>query len=477
MTAAPVRLPDAARPDPSAELARFAATVGYGDLSEKARRSVEASILDTLGVAAAGSARGAGQDKLAGLVLSVGGTGESSVIGHGAKAPAWMAAMLNGAMARGVNFDDGHDEGSTHPSAIVVPAALALAERRGGVDGKGLIVAVAVGNEIIARLGRALARRPQGLPLDKWFLTSVLGVFGATAACCRVLGLDAEKTRNAFGIVLFEAAGTLEAFSPSGQTAMVRGVIGGFSARAAVMATLMADAGITGVQESFDGRFGLFPVYFDGSYDRDALLGDLGKDWALEDIGLKAWPTVRYASSYVDAARRIVEAHDVKPAEIERIRVHVAGYAATRCEPLDRQRKPTNYNNAGHATPYLVAAMAARRRLTIEDLSDRLDDPEVLALAQKVVPVHDPAFGGDNRLGPAKVVIELRDGRQLEQALQFCYGDPQDPMSTVDLVEKFRSCLALRTKPLTPGDLGALVGSLTNLAGLADVGELTRRLS
>ncbi len=477
MTAAPVRLPTAARPDPSIELARFAAKVGFGDLTPAARRSVEASIIDTLGVAAAGAARGTGQDRLARLVLGGAGTHESSVIGHGAKVPAWMAAMLNGAMARGVNFDDGHDEGSTHPSAVVVPAALAVAERKGKVDGKALIVAVAVGNEIISRLGRALARRPDGLPLDKWFLTSVLGVFGATAACCRVLGLDAEATRNAFGIVLFEAAGTLEAFSPTGQAAMVRGVVGGFSSRAAAMAALMAEAGITGVPESFDGRFGLFPAYFDGKYDRSALLDRLGSDWALEDIGLKAWPTVRYASSYVDATRRLVTAHDLKAADIERIRVHVAGYAASRCEPLDRQRRPANYNNAGHATPYLVAAMAARRQLTIEDLSDRLDDPEVLDLAQRVVPVHDPAFGGDNRLGPAKVSVTLRNGRVHEQALQFCYGDPQDPMSQDDLIAKFRSCLALRRPQLPASDVGALVSMLTNLAGLADAGELTRRLS
>lgn len=474
MTAAPIHLPKAPA-DPSAELARFTATVGFGDLSPAALRSVQSSILDTLGVAAAGAARGTGQDKLAGLVLAAGGAGESSVIGHGAKAPAWMAAMLNGAVARGVNFDDGHDEGSTHPSAVVVPAALAVAERKGKVDGRTLIVAVAVGNEIISRLGRALARRPEGVPLDKWFLTSVLGVFGATAACCRILGLDAEATRSAFGIVLFEAAGTLEAFSPSGQTAMVRGVVGGFSARAAVMASLMAEAGITGVPESFDGRFGLFPAFFDGKYDRKALLDGLGRDWALEDIGLKAWPTVRYASSYVDAARRIVEAHDVKPAEIEQIRVHVAGYAATRCEPLDRQRRPTNYNNAGHATPYLVAAMAARRRLTIEDLSDRLGDADVLDLAQKVVPVHDPAFGGDNRLGPAKVVIQTKDGRHLEQALKYCYGDPQDPMSQDDLVAKFRSCLALRRTPIA--DIDGLISMLTNLADVADVSELARRLA
>ena len=167
----------------------------------------------------------------------------------------------------------------------------------------------------------------------------------------------------------------------------------------------------------------------------------------------------------------------MKAGEIEQIRIHVAGYAATRCEPLERQRRPTNYNNAGHATPYLVAAMAARRQLTIEDLSDRLEDPAVLALAQRVVTVHDPAFGGDNRLGPAKVALTLKNGRVHEVALQVCYGDPKDPMSWEDLVAKFRSCLALRAKPLAGSEMEALVVVLGDLERLADAGELMRRLS
>jgi len=467
----------AAPPDASIELARFAAEIRYEDLSPAAHRMVQAVVMDTLGVASAGAARGTGQGRLARLLLSSGGTAQATIIGRGAKAPAWMAAMANGASARGINFDDGHDEGSTHPSGVVVPAVFAMAEQSGKVDGKRLMTAVAVGNEIICRLGRALARRPQSLPMDRWFLTSVLGVFGATAACCRVLDLDAARTRDALGIVLFESAGTLEAFSPTGQAAMIRGMIAGFSARAAVMAASMVEAGITGVPDVFDGRFGLFKAYFDGSYDRGALLIGLGEDWALSDIGLKAWPTVRYASSYVDAIRRIVTDHDVRPEQIAEIRAHVAGYAATRFEPADRQRKPTNYNNAGHATPYLIAAMAARRQLTIQDLSDRLEDPQVLALAQRVVQVDDPEFGGDNRLGPAKVAVTLNDGRVHEQVLQFCYGDPQDPMSWDDIARKFRSCVALRASPLPAEDVEALVTLFANLGELADATEVVRRLA
>jgi len=469
-------LQDPAPADASRDMARFAANTRFEDLSEAAKEITKRSIIDTIGVINAGT-RGQGHDRLVAMVERGRGAPESSVIGFGTRLPAWMAALANGAMARAMNFDDGHDRGSTHPSSVVVPSVLALAERVGDVDGRAFLTAVAVGNEVICRLGTALAQRPGGVPHDGWFLSSVLGVFGAAAACCRVLGLDEEETRHAFGIALFEASGTLEAFSPTGQSSMMRGMVTGLTAKSAVLVASMAQAGITGVPDSLEGRFGLFPVYFGGSYDRDALTRDLGREWALTGISLKAWPTMRYCSAYVDAVGRIVSEHDLVAGDIAEIRVHVAGYVATRFEPLDEQRRPRNYNHAGHALPYLVAAMAARRRLTIDDLAGGLGDPDVLALAQRVVPVHDPAFGGDNRLGPAKVVVETRNGALRERVIEVPYGDPRDPMTLDDLGAKFRGCMAYRRAPLAASEVDAVLDSLADLEHCADVAALARRLA
>jgi 2-methylcitrate dehydratase PrpD len=97
------------------------------------------------------------------MIAKAGGAKEASVIGFGGRYPVWLAALANGAMARAVDFDDGHDESMTHPSAVVVSAALAMAERQGGVDGRRLITAIALGNEILVRLGLGIARRPGGL--------------------------------------------------------------------------------------------------------------------------------------------------------------------------------------------------------------------------------------------------------------------------------------------------------------------------
>lgn len=462
--------------DVAEALAHFVAESRYEQLTAKVNDTTRRCILDTVGVTSAAGTRGLGHDQLVDLIARAGGTPESTIIGFGRKVPSWMAAFANGAMARAVNFDDGHDEGSTHPSSVVIPAALAVAERK-GVDGRTFMTAVAVGNEVICRLGRALARRPGGVPHDRWFLTSTLGIFGATAACCRILGLDMEKTRHAFGIALFESSGTMEAFSPTGQPSMMRGMVTGLTAKSAVLVALMAEAGITGVPDSFEGRYGLFPVYFDSNYDRQAIVDDLGLVWAMTDIGLKAWPTMRYISSYVDAVGQIVSGDNIAADDIEEIRVHVAGHAATRCEPLAAQRRPSNYNHAGHALPYLVAAMAVRRSLSIDDLVERLDDVVVLSVAQRVVPVHDPLYGGDNRLGPAKVVVKTRDGVTHERALEFMYGDPRNPMEWADLIAKVRGCIAYRREPLDANQVSALIRTIESLEDLPEVAELARRLA
>jgi len=458
-------------------LARFVADTRYEHLPEAVRETAKRCLLDTLGVTAAASTRGIGHRELDRMIRHAGGLAESSVIGFGGRVPAWLAALANGAMARAIDFDDGHDESMTHPSSVVVPAALAMAERRGGVSGRELMTAIALGNEILCRMGLAIARRPGGLKLDTWFPTSVFGAFGGTAACSAILGFDADTVRNAFGIALFEAAGTLEAFSASGQRGMMRGMITGLTARSATMAATMAAHGITGVPDSIDGEFGLYRVYYGGPYDRPALLGDLGVRYESIDIGMKPWPTCRYTHAYIDATLQLVDEAGIDPDAIERMRIFVAGYAESRCVPLAQQRTPHNYNHAGHALPYLVALAAVRRQVTMDDLLHALDDPQILGLAQRVTPVHDPRFSIENRVGPALVEIDLKGGGTRRKQLESVYGGPQHPMSWPDVVAKFRSCVAHSARPPEPSTVDRVIDRIAHLEDVADVGELAQALS
>lgn len=458
-------------------LSRFVAETSYEALSEVARVSAKRCVLDTLGVTAAASTQGIGHKALNDMVQRAGGTPEASVIGFGGRVPVWLAALANGAMARAVDFDDGHDESMTHPSSVVVSAALAMAERRGGVGGRELIAAVALGNEILCRLGLAIARRPGGLKLDTWFPSSVFGAFGGTAACASILGFDAAKVRSAFGVVLFEASGTLEAFSATGQSSAMRGMVTGLTAKSCTLATTMAEAGITGVPDSIDGEFGLYRVYYGGSYNREALLGHLGEQWVSGEIGMKPWPTCRYTHAYIDATLQMRREHNLGPEAIEAIRIFVAGYAESRCMPRDRQRTPHNFNHAGHALPYLVAAAATRGRVDIDDLIHGLEDPTILALAQRVTPVHDPRFSIENRVGPALIEVDLKGGGTRTKELSMVYGGLGNPMSWDDLVTKFRSCVAYSAKPPGSAAIERLANRIAHLEEVNDVGELVRALA
>lgn len=461
----------------AAVLARFVAETRYEHLPAAARDMARRCLLDTVGVTVAASTRGIGHQSLIRMIRQTGGLPESSVMGFGGRVPTWLAALANGAMARAVDFDDSHDESMTHPSSVVIPAALAMAERRGGVGGRELITAIVLGNEILCRMGLAIARRPGGLKLDTWFPTSVFGAFGGTAACGAIMGFDADTVRNAFGIVLFEAAGTLEAFSASGQRGMMRGMITGMTAKSATMAATMAQHGITGVPDSIDGEFGLYRVYYGGPYERPVLLGDLGERFESVDIAMKPWPTCRYTHSYIDATIQLVTEADIRPQAIEQVRIHVAGYAESRCVPLLQQQTPHNYNHAGHALPYLVALAAARRHVTMDDLMHSLDEREILDLAQRVVPVHDPRFSIENRVGPSLVEIRLKGGGSRRKQLEHVYGGPQHPMSWDDLVAKFRLSMAHSARPNASDVVDRLVDRIAHLEDVPDVSELTQALA
>ncbi|TVR06973.1 MAG: MmgE/PrpD family protein [Salinarimonadaceae bacterium] len=463
--------------DASASFARFIASTDYDSLSEGARESARRCILDTLGVTAAATTLGLGHPQLEAMVRKAGGAAESSVVGFGGRLPIWLAALVNGAMARAVDFDDGHDESMTHPSSVIVTAAIAMAERRGGVSGRDLITAVAVGNEILVRLGLAIARGPDGLKLDTWFPSSVFGAFGGTAACCSILKFDAEHARSALGIALFEASGTLEAFSSTGQKSMMRGMVTGLTAKSATLAATMVEAGIIGVPDSIEGEFGLFNVYFGGKYDRGTLLDGLGEVYHSADIGMKPWPTCRYTHAYIDAALQLVRDDGLKSDDVEKVRIHVAGYAQSRCEPLAQQRRPHNFNHAGHALPYLVAAAMVRGRITLSDLINDLDDPAVFAVADRVEPVHDPRFSIENKIGPARIEVELKNGDLLVKQTEVVLGGLGNPMSWEDLAAKFRSCVAFSVNPPSPEATERLIDSLGRLEQVADIGDVIRDLA
>ncbi|MGW7689026.1 MmgE/PrpD family protein [Streptomyces asiaticus] len=450
------------------QLAACAAETRYEDLPPEAAEAAKKSILDTLGVILAASGTEPAVRGVIDLVLESGGRPEASVLAFGVKAPAMAASFANGAMAHCLDYDDQTPWGQ-HCSSSIVPAVFAVAERQGGVRGADLVAAVAAGQDLFARLRRNVGWRKD------WNLSTVLGVFAATAATGRVLGLAGERLADALGIASMQSSGVMEVVAGTGSD--LRAMYAGFSARGAVTATLLAQKGITGVPDLFEGEHGVFHTYFDGVYDRDAILASLGTDYQGGGTLYKPWPAVGTAHSHIHAAIGLMTDHGLAADDIVEVRVHVGDYHDLMCRPLDARRAPSTLVDAKFSLPFLVAVAAVRRTVGVSDfLPEALKVPEVLATAQKVIPVPDKTLDWELELPPGRVEIVLRDGRTLERTGTRVPGSAEAPLTWDNLARKFEDCAATAITPPSADQISTVVRLARELESLDDATALPQAL-
>jgi 2-methylcitrate dehydratase PrpD len=403
------------------------------------------------------------------LALEAGGKPESSVFAFGGKIPAVMAAFANGAMAHSLDYDDQTPWGQ-HASSSLVPAVLAVAQRRGGVSGKELVTAVAIGQDMFNRLRQHVDWRKD------WFFSTVIGVFSATAAAGRILNLTPRQIANALGIASLQSSGTTEMVNSTGSD--LRAVYAGFPAKGAVLATLLAQKGLSGVPTLFEGKFGILALYFGGRYDRAALTGGLGREFSGGLTLYKRWPAVGTAHSHIHATAGLMKDHDLDALQIDQIRVFVGDYHQLMCEPLPQRCAPATLVDAKFSLPYLVAVAAVRREMGLRDFTAQaLQDTQVLAIAGRVVPVPDSSLDWKLELPPGRVEIVMRDGRRFQRVGTLVPGSAEAPMSWNDIVAKFLDCAAFAAKPMPSDRVARLVDLASRLETLGDIEALLQLFS
>ena len=215
-----------------------------GDLPPPAVDAVKTFLLDSFGVAIAGS-RGPWVGRLIETAALSGQGSAARIWNSGAPLPAAAAALCNAYQIHNSEFDCIHEAAVVHPMAVVLPAAMAAAERAGGVDGGSLMTAVALGVDVATRLGVA-----SKVPL-RFFRPATAGALGATAALGKLLGFDADRLVNAFATTYAQLAGNMQAHT---EGSMLLAMQIGFSARNAVVACDMAAAGIEGPKNVLEGH-------------------------------------------------------------------------------------------------------------------------------------------------------------------------------------------------------------------------------
>jgi 2-methylcitrate dehydratase PrpD len=449
--------------------ARQFTSLKYESLPDAVVSAAKKQILDFFGVALAGAMK-AGAKEVRELAIDMGGAPQSSIIGAGVKVPAPNAAQANATMTHSLDFDDVHEAAIMHPGVISIPAALAAGELVGGLSGRDFITVVALGADMISRMG--LATRP-GDNIHKygWHLTSLNGYIASAAVASMVMGLDVDKMVSAMGIAYHQSAGNGQAVKDGVHTKRLGP---GFSVRGGVYSAMLAQRGVTGARNSLEGIQGLYNVYHLGQYSHELLVGQLGERFETVNVTIKPYPCCRGVHPCIDCALSLVREHGVNADNVKSITIEVGkGPIELLGEPLADKAHPRNVVDAQFSLAWGVATAIAKGRPSLKDYTDTaIKDPVTLAVAAKIKLNRDPALDSTG-LEPARVIVETTDGAVYTAFAEIATGSPERPLSFEDCEEKFRACLlGMEGVSIPSARADELVVSIRELERVEDVSRL-----
>ncbi|MCX5814837.1 MAG: MmgE/PrpD family protein [Proteobacteria bacterium] len=454
--------------DIMATLVRNLLDVSYKDLPSDAVTAAKKSILDTIGVTIAGSSVKGCQLLLA-PIEEWGGRQESTIAVFGNKVPCHLAALANGTMARALEIADVFDQFPLHPSASIVPACLAVAERRGNVNGMDFVTAVALGQDMKIRM--ALANRLGPIQSGRY---NLFKIFPATGAVGRILGLDEEKLSNAMGIAFTHMVGDAQsAFDGAMTHYLQQGIV----AKLAIEAVLLAQAGITGSKNVLQGKYGFYNAY-EPNPNIDALTNDLGKAFKGTEISIKMYSACRANHEAIDLALGFVKDDGISPDDIDQITIKVneSVYALV-CHPLDQKRHPKTSVDAQFSMPFAVAASLVKRDFFIDELKeDAITDEKILSIAKRITPVIDNSCQTDLVIGSTVMILKTKEGKELLRKTQFPKGNPKNPITMDECVNKFIKCTKYSDRVFSETNISRIVEFISELEKKKDMSELAKLL-
>lgn len=422
---------------PMEAVSRYIADAEYSRIPGEVVEAAKGYILDSVGCTIGGTRLGP-----SGIVMDVfaemGGAEEATVLGVGTRLPTPHAAYVNAYLNNALDFDDTYLRRG-HPASAVIPAALAVAERV-RASGRDLLQAIILGYEVSLRIGGAIMATPERYR-QVWGL-STWQIFGAITAGAKLLKLDAERTRHAFGL------GGVNAPVPNMRKlglekedrpfSWIKNNYG-WASMGAVLGCLMAQRGFVGNRHILDGERGFWVMAGSDRCDFAAMTAGLGEDYLMPNTGFKPYACCRWTQTALDAAHDLCIRHAIDPTGISRVDVYTFGELVENFWGT----RPVSIFDAQYNLPYVLALelmdRSPRRGLAEGDL----EDPGVLALFGKVTLHLDPEADRrffERALIPVRLVVTLQDGRELEAYAEAPTGAPGGPPFTLeDLKAKFHA--------------------------------------
>ena len=433
----------------SATLAKFVAATSWVDVAAQSHEA-KRSILNFFATAL-GSAYDPAVTSALRTLSPFSGAATSAIIGRPERLDALGAAFVNAISANLLDFDDTHLDTIIHPAAPVAAPVLALAQAR-GFSGQDAITAFILGVEVECRIGNAVS---PGHYARGWHITSTCGVFGAAAACARLLGLSVDGIANAIGIAASQSAGIVENLPSAAKNVSV-----GNAARNGLFAALLAAEGYGASARAIEGPLGWARAMGDEP-DLERLVGGLGNSWEIARNTYKPYPAGIVFHAVIDACFKLRARLNRGVDDIASITVQGSALLLARGDRPVRNQRDARVSIHHCAACALLSGAAG----VLEFAEPIVFRPDIVSLRQKVRAELDTSLPD----GAARVGIHLASGETLSETVMAARGSLADPLSDFDIDAKLRDCSRLGE---TVWNADAVIEDVWRLDALADVSSL-----
>ena len=451
----------------TSRIGEYVTDLGIEDFPVEAVEAAKGAIIDCFACMLAGSREDLAEI-LCRYVAAESAAPVASVVGRGFRTSAANAALVNGAMAHALDYDDITQITKTHPTAVLLPAALAAAEELGR-SSRELVLGYMTGFEVACAVGESLSEAYYD-DLG-WHPTGPLGAVGAAAAASKIMGLDAERTAMAISLAASQASGLRQNFGT-----MTKPFHAGDAARAGVASARLVRAGFTASMDALEGRFGFIRAFSGGEgFNTSGVVEKLTSKCYLVESGIevKKYPCCGSAHLALDATFSLLSQGDIDPGAVERIEVMV---------DFDPPRslihsRPTSSLEGKFSMQYCLAAALLDRRVGLQSFSDeQVLRPE----AQALIPRIDMQRIAGNEGKPSwtegyhEVDVYLKDGAVLRQEAHRASSGALRGVTMDDIREKFQDCALQCLPDATAAELLSCLDWLEEAQPVSALADLLR---
>lgn len=415
------------------DLAKYCIGLKFSHLPEEVIDRVRYFFLDFIGVACRGSQVDSSRSMYRFIQEMGNGNRGGVIIGTKKRAPFVYAALANGTSSHAIEMDDVNNEASLHPGVVVFPTALATSELA-GASGKDLIEAVVLGYEVMIRLGKAIG--PENSYQRGFHPTGTCGIFGASVTASKLMGLKKDEMLSAMGIAGSQSAGSMEYLA---QGTWTKRFHPGWAAHSGMIAAQLARKGFRGPTTIIEGRDGFLHAYSNGA-DGSKVLEGIGSGFEILRTSVKPHGCCRYMQPPIDAILKIMKENDLRQERVEKVKVGILRAGAHLiAEPSEEKYRPQSIVDAQFSMPFGAAVAVLYRKAGLEEFHlSKIRSEEVKRMMKQVECFVDPDL---EKTFPkqwcATAEIFTKDEQRYFAKVEYCKGDPENPLSWDELIEKF----------------------------------------